>query len=89
VALTVKSIHFREQSLSQMFEDEEGRFYLVAFCPRVMWYRIGIVMTPEEVAEFRSRPEILDELSYRLGRNFAEFEDRKVPDEVRDIILDS
>jgi hypothetical protein len=82
----LKRLSLRPEPISEVFEDEHGNHYLIATCAFLMWSTIGIVMTPEEVAEFQARPEMIDDLARRVCRSSSSFEDRLVPADIEQLV---
>jgi len=88
-ALTLQNIYEAPSGFCDVYEDEDGHTYLVSLCAGIAWSRVGIVMTEEEVAEFRARPASAEELGLRLCKDFEPYRDRAIPVAVREAIIAS
>jgi hypothetical protein len=88
-ALELRNIYEAPSGLCDVYQDDDGRTYLVSLCAGSAWSRVGIVMTEEEVAEFRARPALVEELGLRLCKDFEPYRERAIPAAVRDAIIAS
>jgi hypothetical protein len=73
--------------ICDVFEGDDGQMYLVALCGGIAWGRVGVVMTAEEVVEFRTRPAFAPELARKLCKDFAPYKDRAIPEDVEKLII--
>ena len=75
--------------ICDVFEGDDGQIYLVALCAGIAWGRVGIVMNPAEVAEFRARPAFAPELARKLCKDFDPYKGRAIPADVEKLIQDA
>jgi hypothetical protein len=75
-----------KRAMCEVFEGDDGRFYLSVVCPALAWYNSGAVLTPEEVAELRTRPESIEELAISICKDPSIIADRALPQDVYDAI---
>jgi hypothetical protein len=71
-----------------VYEDEESHLYLVTICQGIAWTRIGVVLTPDEIRQFRTIPNSLADLARHLCRDFTPYKDRAITEAIQQKIID-
>jgi hypothetical protein len=74
------------RAICEVFEGDDGRHYLSVICPALAWYNSGAIMTPEEVLEFRARPEAVEDLAISICKDPGAFKDRALPQDIYETI---
>lgn len=80
----IKCIFTSNDRMSEVYEDDAGKLYLVALCAGIAWMHVGIVLDDVETAEFRGGDtKSIDALARQMCFDFASFKSRTIPDAIR------
>ena len=82
MATKLTKIFSGARAMCEVFEGDDGRFYLSVVCPALAWYNSGAILTPEEIAEFRSRPESVEDLAISICKDPSSIKQRALPPEI-------
>jgi hypothetical protein len=80
----MKRIYTGAIGYCDVFEDANGALYLIAACAGLVWRRVGIVLSTEEEAAFRTDPASAEKIAERMCHDFGPFEDRDILKSLRD-----
>lgn len=85
--MKISRIYSGQSGFCDVYQDDQGRVYLVALCAGIAWTQVGIVMTDDEVREFTKHAAFADALALKLCKDFEPYKGRAIPADVRDTIL--
>jgi hypothetical protein len=71
-----------------VFDDVSCSYYLLALCGGIAWGHVGIKMNEQEIQAFQQAPSSVEAVARAMCRDFSQFADRSVPEDVQHSILE-
>lgn len=83
----MKKIYTGNSGYSDVFEGDDGTYYLLILCGGIAWGHVGIVMNEEEKSAFARDPKSIDLVARSMCNDFAPFRGREIPEAIRSSLI--